>query len=76
MYIIPTMHSFTYLISINDDWPRHIKKLGKGFPQLTEEDLHYESGKENELLERIEARLNIRRKEVLEIIKRNQVYQY
>lgn len=76
MYIIPTMHNFIYLISINDDWPGHIKKLKQVYPELTEEDLKLVPGKENDLLIRIAARLNKSRKEVIGIIKKGQIYRY
>ena len=44
------------------------KKLKAKFPQLTDSDLKFETGKENELLGRIEKRLGKNRVEVIDII--------
>jgi hypothetical protein len=39
-------------------WKTRKEKFKEDFSQLTDEDLNFENGKENELLGRIEARLN------------------
>ena len=50
------------------NWTRKSKKLQEKYPQLTNDDLKLEQGKENDLLERIEIRLNKNREEVIDII--------
>jgi hypothetical protein len=39
---------------------------------LTDSDLKFESGREDDLLERVEARLHKKRDEVIDIIKKGQ----
>lgn len=53
---------------ITGDWSKQSKKLKEKFTQLTDEDLKFESGKENELLKRVESRLSKPRNEVINII--------
>jgi hypothetical protein len=54
------------------DWNVQSKKLKGKFPQLTDADLKFETGKEVELLTRVETRLNKKREEVINIIKKGQ----
>ena len=54
------------------DWNEQSKILKEKFNQLTDADLAYETGKENELLTRVESRLNKKRDEVINIIKKGQ----
>jgi hypothetical protein len=54
------------------DWAVQSKKLREKFSQLTDEDLKFEPGKEVDLLTRLETRLNKRRDEVINIIKKGQ----
>jgi phosphoserine aminotransferase len=54
---------------ITGNWEKQSKQLAKKFSQLTKADLKLESGKDNELLERIETRLNKNRAEVINLIK-------
>ena len=42
---------------IRENWPEMKGKLIKQYPQLTEEELRYEIGKEGELLERLKEKL-------------------
>jgi hypothetical protein len=42
------------------------------FAQLTDADLRFEEGKEEELLDRIEARIHKKRDEVINIIRKGQ----
>jgi uncharacterized protein YjbJ (UPF0337 family) len=51
------------------NWENQSKQLKKDYAQLTDADLKFESGKENELLGRIEKRLNKNREEVISLIK-------
>ena len=57
---------------ITGNWANHSKTLKGKFPQLTDADLKFETGKENELLGRVETRLNKKREEVINIIKKVQ----
>ena len=58
--------------TITGDWNVQSKTLKSKFSSLTDEDLKFESGKENELLGRIESRLNKGRQEVINIIVKGQ----
>ena len=51
------------------DWESKSKLLRRRYPQLTPSDLSFENDDENNLLERIQQRLNKKRAEVIEIIK-------
>ena len=54
------------------NWDEQSKALTEKFPELTHEDLKFETGKEFELLARIETRLNKKRDAVIKIIKKGQ----
>jgi hypothetical protein len=55
---------------ISGDWNVQSKNLKDKFSSLTDADLKFEIGKENELLTRIESKLNMKRDEVINIIKK------
>jgi hypothetical protein len=55
---------------ITGDWKIQSKNLKAKFSQLTDGDLQFEAGKENELLQRMEVRLNKKRDEVIDLIKK------
>lgn len=57
---------------ITGNWDAQSKKLKATYSQLTDADLKFEPGKENELLSRVEHRLNKKREEVISIIKKSQ----
>jgi hypothetical protein len=57
---------------IKGNWATQSKELKGKFSQLTDEDLKFETGKENDLLKRVETRLNKNREEVINIIKKGQ----
>lgn len=57
---------------VTGDWTNQSKALKSKFSQLTDNDLKVESGKENEMLKRVEARLNKNREEVISIINAEQ----
>ena len=57
---------------ITGDWNIQAKELKEKFSQLTDADLKFEPGKENELLTRVESKLNKKRDEVISIIKKGQ----
>lgn len=56
---------------ITGNWADQSKQLQDKFAQLTDADLKFEAGKENELLKRIETRLNKKREEVINIIRKS-----
>jgi uncharacterized protein YjbJ (UPF0337 family) len=53
---------------ITGNWDDHSKKLRNEFSQLTDSDLKLETGKEDELLKRVQSRLHKGRAEVIKII--------
>jgi uncharacterized protein YjbJ (UPF0337 family) len=53
---------------VTGNWENQSKQLKGKFSQLTDSDLKFEQGKENDLLERVEKRLNKNREEVINII--------
>ena len=57
---------------ITGDWDNQSKKLKSKFSQLTDSDLKFETGQENELLGRVETKLNKKRDEVINIIRKIQ----
>lgn len=57
---------------VTGDWTKQSKALREKYSQLTDSDLKFEAGKENELLKRMETRLNKNRNEVINIIKKGQ----
>lgn len=57
---------------ITGDWNVQSKNLKQKFSQLTDGDLKFETGKEDDLLKRIETRLNKKREEVVNIIRKGQ----
>jgi len=62
----------TEVFKISGDWKRQADSLKAKFPQLTDADLKFESGREDDLLKRVEARLHKKREEVINIIKKGQ----
>ena len=54
------------------DWSIQSKQLKLKYAQLTDADLKFETGKEEDLLKRVETRLNKKREEVVNIIKKGQ----
>jgi hypothetical protein len=55
---------------ITGNWKIQSKQLKEKYSQLTDLDLMFETGKETELLNRLEIRLRKRRGEVIDILKR------
>jgi len=68
MYISHGEGQKTALLTITGDWDIQSIVLKETFPQLTDDDLLFESGKEAELLARVESRLNKPREEIIDII--------
>ena len=50
---------------MSGDWEVQAKRLQAKFPDLTNEDVYFESGKLVELVQRIESRLNLTRAAVM-----------
>ena len=57
---------------ITGDWAAQSKNLKEKYSQLTDSDLKFEAGKENDLIGRLETKLNKKRDEVINIIKKGQ----
>jgi hypothetical protein len=57
---------------ITGNWEAQSKQLKAKYSTLTDADLKLEVGKENDMLARIETKLNKKREEVISIIKKNQ----
>jgi len=55
------------------NWDVQSKTLKEKFPQLTDADLKFENGKEDELLARVEKRLSKKRDEVISLLKKGQL---
>lgn len=62
----------TMAFKVTGNWSDQSKALKSKFPQLTNDDLKFETGKEDDLLKRVETRLNKKREEVINIIKKGQ----
>lgn len=60
------------LFKVNGDWQVQSKQLKTKFPFLTDGDLLLESGRENEMLKRMESRLHVNRDAVIAIIEENE----
>ncbi|MCD2422109.1 hypothetical protein LQ567_05000 [Niabella pedocola] len=54
------------------DWTSQSKILKERYPLLADADLKFEKGKENDLLARVGTRLNKKRDEVVNILKKVQ----
>lgn len=64
-------NSTVEIFKIKGDWNKQSNALKINYPKLTSEDLEYESGKETDLLKRLENRLGINRNEVIGLLKTN-----
>lgn len=54
------------------NWNEQSQALKKEFSQLSDSDLEFQDGKEEELLKRVETKLNLSRQEVIELITKAQ----
>ena len=61
-------------LHIEKDWQTTKKKLKHNFRHLTEKDLCFKQGREEELIGRLERKLGNNKSEVIEIIHRIQSY--
>ena len=57
---------------ITGNWPDQARALKDKFGGLTDADLKYEPGKELELLQRLQIKLNKKREEIVNIINKGQ----
>ena len=57
---------------ITGNWNNQSKQLKEKYPQLTDSDLKFEAGKEQELLRRLETKLNKKPEDVISLIKKVQ----
>jgi uncharacterized protein YjbJ (UPF0337 family) len=57
---------------VKGNWDEQSKRLKSKFSQLTDADLKFDSGKEDEMLKRVQSRLNKNREEVITLIQNNQ----
>jgi hypothetical protein len=62
-------------ITLAGDWNAQSKDLKTRYTQLTDADLNFEPGKENELISRVQSRLKKNRTEVVQILRSSQVEQ-
>lgn len=53
---------------IEGNWNEQARELQKEFSELSDSDLEFQEGKEEELLKRVEVKLNKSRQEVIELI--------
>ncbi|WP_445385828.1 hypothetical protein ACT6NV_03205 [Robiginitalea sp. IMCC44478] len=60
------------LFKFSGDWEKQSKALMAKYPKLTSEDVKFESGKELDLIKRLENKLAKDRHEVVGILKSNQ----
>ena len=61
---------------ITGDWNLQSRILKEKFPQLTDADLRFEQGKDEDMLGRVVTRLNKKREEVINIIRKGQPSAY
>jgi hypothetical protein len=59
------------LFKFSGDWEKQSNALKVKFPKLTAEDVKFESGKELDLIKRLETKLQKNRFEVVSILKSN-----
>jgi uncharacterized protein YjbJ (UPF0337 family) len=59
--------------TVTGNWEKQSKTLKETFPKLTDSDLKFETGKERNLLSRIQTRLGKKRDEVIELLRSGHV---
>jgi hypothetical protein len=57
---------------ITKDWDNQSKQLKEKYSDLTDADLKFETGKEDEMITRLEKRLAKKREDVIAILKKGQ----
>jgi hypothetical protein len=56
------------IFKITGDWGVQSKRLKEKYPELTDSDLHFEEGKESELVFRISKKLRKKREAIVNLI--------
>jgi hypothetical protein len=56
------------IFKITGDWEAQSKRLKEKYPELTDSDLHFEAGKESELVFRISKKLRKKREAIVNLI--------
>ncbi|MNE96344.1 hypothetical protein D3C87_28160 [compost metagenome] len=69
----PNMGKRTGNFEITGNWGKQSTQLKEQYQQLTDSDLKFEPGKENQLLDSIGNKLNKTRDEVIDIINKCEV---
>ena len=59
-------------LKIKGNWNETKGKLKKSYAELTDDDLYYAEGKEDELVGKLQKKLGKSRDEVIDIINKNQ----
>ncbi len=59
-------------LKISGDWSQQADTLKDNYPKLTDSDLKFERGREDDLIKRMELRLHKKREEIINIIKKVQ----
>lgn len=62
----------TEALKITGDWSLQAADLKEKFPQLTDSDLKFEKGREEQLVKRLELRLHKKSDEIINIIRKTQ----
>ncbi len=62
----------TEAFKISGDWSQQANELKEKYPNLTDSDLKFERGREDDLIKRMELRLHKKREEVINMIKKVQ----
>jgi hypothetical protein len=65
------LHEVNKGFKIIGNWPHQAIQLKESYQQLKNEDLIFETGRENDMLQRLEDRLDKRRNEIIDIIRKN-----
>ncbi len=61
----------TEVFKISGDWSQQANELKDRYPSLTDSDLKFERGREEDLIKRIVLRLHKKREEVINIDKKS-----
>lgn len=59
-------------LKIKGNWNEIKKNLKKQYPNLSDTDLTYKEGKENELLEHLQKKLGKKKEEIIDIVNKSQ----
>lgn len=67
-----TKNKNTEAFKVIGNWDAQSKELRQKYSQLTDSDVKFETGKEEELLTRLGTRLSKKREEVIDILRQEQ----